>query len=308
MASLARSDWRATRPFPTFLIASRASPHPSTKGRPPCRRSWLVTASSRGLGLAIANAVLAKGHRLVATARNPEHLLGLVAQYGDQVRAVRLDVTDAAAARAAVLTGLHLRVRAALDVVVNNAGYGNVSSIEHMKDDDFRAQIETNFFGVVNVTRAAVPVLRKQRDGHIIQVVDRSAGAAGAPGTAPRTSRRSGGRPRGSSELRAEVGRLGVRVTIAEAGGDAHGLGRLVDARGRRAGTSTRATVCAFMERSAKEPQRRPRRSGQDGRGSSCKSPRSPSLPCGSCSGATPCSSRSSSRSSAQRTTRSGSR
>src|SRR5271170_1275209 len=116
---------------------------------------WLITGSSRGLGLALAQAVLARGHRLVAGARNPEDLAGLATQYGDQVRVVRLDVTDAAAVRAGVDAATSAFGR--LDVVVNNAGYGNVSSIEHMSDADFRAQIETNFFGVVNVTRAAIP-------------------------------------------------------------------------------------------------------------------------------------------------------
>ena len=131
-------------------------------------KTWLITGSSRGLGLALAQAVLAKGERLVATARDPLHLADLVARYGDRVRAVALDVTDAAAAQASVATAVSAFGR--LDVVVNNAGYANVSSIEQMTDTDFRAQLETNFFGVVNVTRAAIPVLRAQRDGHIIQI------------------------------------------------------------------------------------------------------------------------------------------
>ena len=176
---------------------------------------WLVTGSSRGLGLAVANAVLAKGDRLVATARNPEHLLGLVAQYGDQVRAVPLDVTDADAARDAVATATSSFGR--LDVVVNNAGYGNVGSIEDMADADFRAQIETNFFGVVSVTRAALPVLRKQRDGHIIQVSS-IGGRRGSPGLSAYQSAKWA--VEGFSEVLArEVASLGVRVTIAEPGG-----------------------------------------------------------------------------------------
>src|ERR1700682_4314851 len=129
---------------------------------------WLITGSSRGLGRELAKAVLAAGHRLLATARKPEDLHDLVAQYGDRVRGVALDVTNPAAARAAVAAATSAFGR--LDVVVNNAGYATVNSIEDMALDDFRAQIETNFFGVVNVTRAALPVLRAQRDGHIIQI------------------------------------------------------------------------------------------------------------------------------------------
>src|SRR5262249_35458572 len=129
---------------------------------------WLVTGSSRGLGRALADAILAAGHRLVATARKIEDLADLISRHGDRMRAVALDVTDPAGARAAVATAVDALGR--LDVVVNNAGYANVCSIEDAPLDDFRAQVETNFFGVVNVTRAALPVLRKQRSGHVIQI------------------------------------------------------------------------------------------------------------------------------------------
>jgi NAD(P)-dependent dehydrogenase (short-subunit alcohol dehydrogenase family) len=121
---------------------------------------WLITGSSRGLGRDLAEAVLRAGDRLIATARQPEQLRGLVEKYGDRVRAVALDVTDPASARAAVAQAISSFDR--LDVVVNNAGYANVSSIEDVDEQDFRAQLETNFFGVVNVTRAAIPVLRAQ--------------------------------------------------------------------------------------------------------------------------------------------------
>src|SRR5258707_1380082 len=129
---------------------------------------WLITRSSRALGHELPHAVLAAGHRLVATARRPEQLSDFVERYGDRVRAVALDVTDAASAQAAVQHALDAFGR--LDVVVNNAGYSNLAAIEDATDDDFRAQIETNFFGVYNVTRAALPVLRRQGAGHIIQV------------------------------------------------------------------------------------------------------------------------------------------
>ena len=176
---------------------------------------WLITGSSRGLGRDLAKAVLAAGHRLVATARKPEDLHDLVAEYRERVRAVALDVTDPAAARAAVAVATSAFGR--LDVVVNNAGYANVNSIEDMAEDDFRAQIETDFFGVVNVTRAALPVLRAQRDGHIIQVS--SIGGRGAsPGLGAYQSAKwaVGGF---SEVLSKEVGPIGIRVTVVEPGG-----------------------------------------------------------------------------------------
>src|SRR6266496_6858212 len=120
-------------------------------------KTWLITGSSRGFGWELAKAVLDSGDRVVATARQPEQLDELVGSYGDRVRTVALDVTDPAAARAAVQTAIDAFGR--LDVVVNNAGYANTAPIEDDPDDDFRAQIETNLFGVVNVTKAALPVL-----------------------------------------------------------------------------------------------------------------------------------------------------
>jgi NAD(P)-dependent dehydrogenase (short-subunit alcohol dehydrogenase family) len=177
---------------------------------------WLITGSSRGLGRDLAKAVLAAGHRLVATARKTEDLHDLIVSYGDErVRAVALEVTDPAAARAAVAVATDAFGR--LDVVVNNAGYANVNSIEDMEEDDFRAQIETNFFGVVNVTRAALPVLRAQRDGHIIQISS-IGGRGSSPGlSAYQSAKWAVG---GFSEvLSKEVGPLGIRVTIVEPGG-----------------------------------------------------------------------------------------
>src|SRR3954454_3139404 len=129
---------------------------------------WLITGSSRGLGRQIAESVLEAGDRVVATARRPEQLAELAGKYGDRVRTVALDVTDPAAARAAVATAVDAFGR--LDVLVNNAGYADVASIEDMPEDEFRAQIDANFFGVVNVTRAALPVMRAQGAGHIIQI------------------------------------------------------------------------------------------------------------------------------------------
>lgn len=176
---------------------------------------WLITGSSRGLGRDLAKAVLEAGHRLVATARKPEQLNDLAAQYGQQVRAVPLDVTDPAAARAAVAEATSAFGR--LDVVVNNAGYANISSIEDVSEEDFRAQFETNFFGVLHVTRAALPVLRAQGDGHLIQIAS-IGGRLGSPGLASYQSAKWA--VEGFSEVLAqEVGPLGIRVTIVEPGG-----------------------------------------------------------------------------------------
>lgn len=176
---------------------------------------WLITGSSRGLGRSLAEAVLAAGHQLVATARKPEQLSDLVAKYGDKVRAVALDVTDTSAARNAIQTAIDRFGR--LDVLVNNAGYGNIAAIETGIDEDFREQIDTNFYGVVNVTKAALPVLRKQRSGHIIQISS-IGGRLGVPGLAAYQSAKWA--VEGFSEVLAkEVSPFGVKVTIIEPGG-----------------------------------------------------------------------------------------
>jgi NAD(P)-dependent dehydrogenase (short-subunit alcohol dehydrogenase family) len=130
-------------------------------------RTWLITGSSRGLGRDLASAALAAGDNVVATARRPAQLDDLVARHGDRVLALALDVTDPAAAVAVVSQAVERF--GSLDVVANNAGYGNSGSIEDTPSDDFRDQVETNFFGVVNVTRAALPIIRRQRAGHILQ-------------------------------------------------------------------------------------------------------------------------------------------
>jgi NAD(P)-dependent dehydrogenase (short-subunit alcohol dehydrogenase family) len=179
-------------------------------------KTWLITGSTRGFGRELANAALEGGDNVVATARRPEQLSELVTKYGDRVRTVALDVTDAAAARAAVQTALD--AFGALDVLVNNAGYANSAPIEEMADDDFRAQIETNLFGVVNVTKAALPVFRKQRSGHFIQFSSIGGRVGGSPGLSAYQTAKFG--VEGFSEvLNNEVKPFGVKVTIIEPGG-----------------------------------------------------------------------------------------
>ncbi|MDX3850142.1 oxidoreductase [Streptomyces sp. AK02-01A] len=178
-------------------------------------KTWLITGSSRGLGRELAEAVLAAGHRLVATARRPDQLDDLVERYGERVRAVALDVTDAAAARAAVRSAVD--AFGSLDVVVNNAGYADVASIEDFAEADFRAQIDANFYGVVHVSRAALPILRAQGGGHIVQISSVGGRVGGAGLGAYQAAKWAVG---GFSEVLAkEVAAFGVKVTVIEPGG-----------------------------------------------------------------------------------------
>jgi len=178
-------------------------------------QAWLITSSSRGLGRALAEAVLAAGHRLLATARDPSQLADLGERYGDQVRTFALDVTDPRAAGDAVAAAVKTFGR--LDVLVNNAGYGDVGSIEDTSLADIRAQIETNLFGVINVTKTAIPLMREQRSGHIIQLSS-IGGRVGAMGRAPYSTAKWG--VEGFSEVLAkETAPLGIKVTIIEPGG-----------------------------------------------------------------------------------------
>ncbi|WP_248799806.1 oxidoreductase [Pseudomonas sp. MWU13-2105] len=176
---------------------------------------WLITGSASGLGRNVAEAVLAAGERLVATAREPQRLDDLAARYGDQVRVVALDVTDAAAAEAAVQEAVNAFGR--LDVLVNNAGYGHLAPFEQTEAEAFRAEVETNFFGVVNVTRAALPVMRAQRSGHILQISS-VGGRLGMPGlSAYQAAKWAVG---GFTEVVAqEVAPLGIKICAVEPGG-----------------------------------------------------------------------------------------
>ena len=176
---------------------------------------FLLTGSSRGLGRQVAEAVLAAGHQLVATARNPATLADLAGRYGDQVLPVALDVTDPGAAAAAVRAGLAAFGR--IDVVVNNAGYANLAAVEDITLDDFRAQLDANLLGVVNVTKAALPSLRAQGSGHIIQVSSVGGRLATDGLSAYQAAKWAVG---GFSEVLArEVGPLGIKVTVLEPGG-----------------------------------------------------------------------------------------
>ncbi|MEU6238387.1 oxidoreductase [Kitasatospora sp. NPDC047058] len=178
-------------------------------------RTWLITGASRGFGRHLAEAVLERGDHVLATARRPEHLADLVSRHAARVRTAALDVTDADAARAAVDGAVTAFGR--LDVVVNNAGYANSGPIEDMTDEDFREQFETNFFGVVNVTRAALPVLRAQRSGVFVQFSSLGGRVGGTPGMGAYQSAKFA--VEGFSEVLAgEVAPFGVKVVIVEPG------------------------------------------------------------------------------------------
>src|SRR3954454_12046118 len=178
-------------------------------------RTWLITGSSRGFGRELARVALEDGDQVVATARRPEQLKDLVAEYGDNVRVFALDVTEPAAAREAV--AFAVREFGGLDVVANNAGYANSAPIEDTAEDDFRAQVEANFFGVVNVTRAALPVFREQGSGHFLQFSSVGGRVGGSPGLGAYQAAKFA--VEGFSEvLNAEVKPFGVKVTIVEPG------------------------------------------------------------------------------------------
>jgi NAD(P)-dependent dehydrogenase (short-subunit alcohol dehydrogenase family) len=179
-------------------------------------RIWFVTGSSRGFGRAIVEAALVRGDRVVATARKPDQLDDLAKAFGDHVVLLELDVTDPAAARSAVDAAV--KAFGSLDIVVNNAGYAASAPIEEMSEESFRDQIETNLFGVVNVTKAALPVLHRQRSGHFLQFSSIGGRVGGSPGLGAYQTAKFA--VEGFSEvLNAEVKPLGIKVTIVEPGG-----------------------------------------------------------------------------------------
>jgi len=176
---------------------------------------WFVTGSASGLGRNIAEAVLESGDLLVATARDPLRLDDLVQKYGDQIRTAPLDVADEDAAKAAVQTAVAAFGR--LDIVVNNAGYGDIAPFEQLTSDRFKAVMDTNFYGVVNVTRAALPIMRKQKSGCVLQISS-VGGRLALPGSTPYHAAKwaVGGF---TESLAQEVAPFGVKVCALEPGG-----------------------------------------------------------------------------------------
>ncbi|HSX54960.1 MAG TPA: oxidoreductase [Sphingomonas sp.] len=174
-------------------------------------RTWLVTGCSSGLGRALAETLVARGERLIATARDPDQLKDLAAA-SDRVRALKLDVTspeDIAAVAAAV-------AECGVDVLVNNAGYGFLAAFEEAGEADYRAQFETNLFGVIAVTRAILPGMRLRGSGHIVNIAS-VGGLVGNPGSAYYSASKFA--VVGLSEsLAKELSEFGIRVSVIEPG------------------------------------------------------------------------------------------
>ncbi|MFF8649271.1 oxidoreductase [Streptomyces griseoluteus] len=179
-------------------------------------RTWLITGGSQGLGKALVLAALEAGDRVVVTSRNPGSLTDLQAQYPEHLSAVALDVTSPSQAKDVVAAAVERF--GSIDVLVNNAGYATSGSIEDFPEDEFRAQIDANMWGVINVTRAVLPVMRGQRSGHIVQISSIGGRVGGTPGlSAYQTAKFA---VEGFSEVLAnEVAPFGVKVTIVEPGG-----------------------------------------------------------------------------------------
>ncbi|MEU9080568.1 SDR family NAD(P)-dependent oxidoreductase [Kitasatospora sp. NPDC004745] len=179
-------------------------------------QTWFITGSSRGFGRTLVRAALEAGDRVAATARRPEQLADLAEEFGDRILPLALDVTDPEAARTA-LTEAHRRF-GRIDVLVNNAGYANVSPIETTEDADFRAQFETNFWGVYHVTKAAIPLLREQKGGLVMQFSSMGGRVGGSPGIASYQAAKFA-IDGFSRVLRAETAPFGVKVLVVEPSG-----------------------------------------------------------------------------------------
>ena len=178
-------------------------------------KTWFITGTSRGFGREWTIAALDRGDKVAATARNISQLDDLVAKYGDSILPITLDVTDRDAVFAAVR---HARERLGrLDVVVNNAGYGQFGMVEELSEEEARAQIETNLFGALWVTQAALPILRAQGGGHILQVS--SIGGISAFANIGMYHASKWALEGLSQALALEVASFGIRVTIIEPGG-----------------------------------------------------------------------------------------
>ncbi len=178
-------------------------------------KTFFLTGSARGLGRSIAVAILDAGHQLIATARKPGQLGDLVQRYGDRILAVPLDVTNVEHVRAAVGAGLQKFGK--IDVVINNAGFAHIGSVEDMPMSGIVSQFGTNFFGSVNVIKTVLPQLREQGGGRIIQISSIGARIA-TPGAAAYYA--SKWAISGLVEtLATEVAPLGIKVTAIEPGG-----------------------------------------------------------------------------------------
>jgi NAD(P)-dependent dehydrogenase (short-subunit alcohol dehydrogenase family) len=178
-------------------------------------KTWFITGASRGFGREWTIAALERGDRVAATARDTSTLDDLVQKYGEAVLPLQLDVTDRAADFAAVQQAHEHFGR--LDVVVNNAGYGHFGFVEELSEQEFRDQLETNVFGAMWVTQAALPLLREQGSGHILQVS--SIGGISAFPMLGAYHASKWALEGFSQSLAGEVADFGIHVTLIEPGG-----------------------------------------------------------------------------------------
>ncbi|OZE24583.1 short-chain dehydrogenase/reductase [Rhodococcus sp. 05-2254-6] len=178
-------------------------------------KTWFITGTSKGFGREWAIAALERGDRVAATARNTDTLKDLVEQYGDAILPIELDVNDRAADFAAVQQAHE--TFGSLDIVINNAGYGQFGMIEELSEEDARAQIETNVFGALWVTQAALPFMRAQGSGHILQVS--SIGGISAFPNVGAYHASKWALEGFSQALAQEVEDFGIHVTLIEPGG-----------------------------------------------------------------------------------------
>jgi NAD(P)-dependent dehydrogenase (short-subunit alcohol dehydrogenase family) len=179
------------------------------------QRTWFITGTSRGFGREWSIAALERGDRVAGTARDTSTMNDLESKYGDRLLSIELDVTDRAADFAAVRRA-HEHF-GGLDIVVNNAGYGQFGMVEELTESELREQIETNLFGALWITQAALPFLRAQGSGHIIQVSS-IGGISAFPGIGAYHA--SKWALEGISQaLAGEVGEMGIHVTLIEPGG-----------------------------------------------------------------------------------------
>ncbi|MBF6336196.1 SDR family NAD(P)-dependent oxidoreductase [Nocardia abscessus] len=175
-------------------------------------RTWFITGANRGLGRAFTTAALAEGDRVVATARRPESMAELS---HDRLTVLPLDVRDRASVIATVDEAFALT--GTIDVIVNNAGYGLVGAVEELTETQIRDQMDTNFFGALWVSQAAVPHLRAQGSGHIVQI-----STVGAVGSLPLFGLYNASKwalEGFSASLADELRPFGIRVTLAQLGG-----------------------------------------------------------------------------------------
>jgi NAD(P)-dependent dehydrogenase (short-subunit alcohol dehydrogenase family) len=178
-------------------------------------KTWFITGASRGFGFQFASAALERGDRVAATARDIATLAPLVEQYKDAFLPIALDVTNRTAAIQAVQDAHKHFGR--LDVVVNNAGYGHFGFFEEISESEARQQLETNVFGAMWITQAAIPLMRQQGSGHIVQISS-IGGVAAFPSLS--IYHASKWALEGMSEAMAqEVAGFGIKVTLVEPGG-----------------------------------------------------------------------------------------